>query len=62
MRCWPGAGKGSNLSLDQESAVPDSNPSNHASDGADALQRAVQAVQVALDRRDNGGDSAARGD
>jgi hypothetical protein len=40
--------------------VPDSNPRNHASDSADARQRAIEAVQVALDRRDNGGDAAAR--
>jgi hypothetical protein len=40
--------------------VPDTNPGQHASDGEDALQRAIQAVQVALDRRDNGGDAAAR--
>ena len=40
--------------------MPDTNPGRHASDGEEPLQRAIQAVQVALDRRDNGGDAAAR--
>jgi hypothetical protein len=40
--------------------VPDSNPHSHANDSADARQRAIEAVQVALDRRDNGGEAAAR--
>jgi hypothetical protein len=39
--------------------VPDSHPWNHNADSADDLQRAIQAVQVALDRRDNGGDATA---
>lgn len=40
--------------------MPDSDPRNHANDSADALQQAIEAVQIALDRRDNGGDAAAR--
>ena len=31
-------------------------------DSADAAARALQAVQVALDRRDNGGDAATASD
>jgi hypothetical protein len=42
--------------------VPDSYPRNRHADSADDLQRAIQAVQVALDRRDNGGDAAAASD
>jgi hypothetical protein len=37
--------------------VPDSNPVNQSADGADDLRRAQAAVQIALDRRDNGGDA-----
>jgi hypothetical protein len=40
--------------------MPDSSPSDHANDSADARQRAIEAVQVALDRRDNGGVPATR--
>ncbi len=39
--------------------MPDSHVANFHADSADDLQRAIQAVQVALDRRDNGGDTAA---
>jgi hypothetical protein len=39
--------------------VPDSHSWNRSADSADDLQRAIQAVQIALDRRDNGGDAAA---
>lgn len=39
--------------------MPDSHTWTHYTDGADDEQRAIQAVQVALDRRDNGGDAAA---
>jgi len=48
--------------LTQENAVSDSYPWNHPADSADCAQRALQAVQVALDRRDNGGDAGASGD
>jgi len=34
-------------------------PSNQPADRAEAARRAQQAIQVALDRRDNGGESAA---
>jgi hypothetical protein len=37
--------------------VPDSYPSSHSADSADDLRRAQAAVQIALDRRDNGGDA-----
>jgi hypothetical protein len=37
-------------------------PSNEPADSADAAQRALQAVQFALDRRDNGGDARATRD
>jgi hypothetical protein len=39
--------------------VPDSHSPKHPADSADDAQRAIQAVQVALDRRDNGGAAAA---
>jgi hypothetical protein len=39
--------------------VSDSYPWSHSADNADPMQRALQAVQVALDRRDNGGDAGA---
>ena len=42
--------------------MPDSNPRNEPADTADDAQRALQAVQVALDRRDNGGNAAAQRD
>jgi hypothetical protein len=42
--------------------MPDSNPHNEPADTADDAQRALQAVQVALDRRDNGGSAGARRD
>ena len=38
--------------------MSDTHPWNHPADSADPTQRALQAVQVALDRRDNGGDAA----
>jgi hypothetical protein len=37
--------------------MPDSNRSKEPADTADDAQRALQAVQVALDRRDNGGNT-----
>jgi hypothetical protein len=46
----------------QENLVSDSMPANHPADSADNLQRALQAVQTALDRRDNGGDAGTHGD
>jgi hypothetical protein len=42
--------------------VSDSNPPAHSADSADDARRALQAVQVALDRRDNGGDTGASQD
>jgi hypothetical protein len=42
--------------------MSDSNPRNEPADSADDAQRALQAVQVALDRRDNGGSAGARRD
>ncbi len=39
--------------------MSDSNPETRPADSADAAQRALQAVQFALDRRDNGGDAGA---
>ena len=39
--------------------MSDSHPSGHPADSPDDAQRALQAVQIALDRRDNGGDAAA---
>jgi hypothetical protein len=39
--------------------VPDSHTPKHTADSGDDQQRAIQAVQVALDRRDNGGAAAA---
>jgi hypothetical protein len=42
--------------------VPDSYPQSHPSDSADDLRRALAAVQIALDRRDNGGDAGAARD
>ena len=37
--------------------MSDSHPASHPADNADDAQRALQAVQIALDRRDNGGDA-----
>ena len=37
--------------------MPDSHPATHSADSADDLRRAQAAVQIALDRRDNGGDA-----
>jgi hypothetical protein len=37
--------------------MSDSNPGSEPADSADDAQRALQAVQVALDRRDNGGSA-----
>jgi hypothetical protein len=45
--------------LKQENSMSDSHPSAHPADSADDAQRALQAVQIALDRRDNGGDAGA---
>jgi hypothetical protein len=42
-----------------EFAVYETYPPNQAPDCGEAARRAQQAIQVALDRRDNGGDSAA---
>jgi len=42
--------------------VPDSYPSSPSSDSADDLRRALAAVQMSLDRRDNGGDAGAARD
>jgi len=39
--------------------MSDSHPAPHPADSADDAQRALQAVQIALDRRDNGGDAGA---
>jgi hypothetical protein len=39
--------------------MSDSNPRSQPADSADDARRALQAVQVALDRRDNGGDAGA---
>ena len=39
--------------------MSDSNPTSHPADSADDAQQALQAVQIALDRRDNGGDAGA---
>jgi len=38
--------------------VSKTHPLKAAADSADDQRRAIQAVQVALDRRDNGGDGA----
>jgi hypothetical protein len=38
--------------------VPETHSRTAAADSADDQRRAIQAVQVALDRRDNGGDAA----
>ena len=48
--------------LSQEHAMSDSHPSSPPADSADDTQRALQAVQIALDRRDNGGDAGASRD
>ena len=37
--------------------MSDSHPASHPADSADDARRALQAVQIALDRRDNGGDA-----
>ncbi|HTV98663.1 MAG TPA: hypothetical protein VMF87_00065 [Streptosporangiaceae bacterium] len=37
--------------------MPDSYPASHSADNADDVRRAQAAVQIALDRRDNGGDA-----
>jgi hypothetical protein len=42
--------------------VPETHSRKTAAESADDQRRAIQAVQVALDRRDNGGDAAAPGD
>jgi hypothetical protein len=42
--------------------VSDTYPWTEPADSADATQRAQQAVQFALDRRDNGGDAGASRD
>jgi hypothetical protein len=46
-------------SLVQEYVMSDTYPWNEPADSADTAQRALQAVQFALDRRDNGGDAGA---
>lgn len=40
--------------------MSDSKPRNEPADSADDAQRALQAVQFALDRRDNGGAGTQR--
>jgi hypothetical protein len=42
--------------------MSDSNPRNQPADTDDDAQRALQAVQVALDRRDNGGSAGVQRD
>ena len=42
--------------------MPDSHASGTTADSTDDAARALQAVQVALDRRDNGGDGYAPSD
>jgi hypothetical protein len=42
--------------------MSDSNPRNEPADSADDARRALQAVQVALDRRDNDGNTAVQRD
>ena len=42
--------------------MPDSHASGTTADSTDDAARALQAVQVALDRRDNGGDGCAPSD
>lgn len=42
--------------------MSDSHPASHPADSADDARRALQAVQIALDRRDNGGDAGAARD
>jgi hypothetical protein len=42
--------------------MSDSNPQGEPADSADDAQRALRAVQVALDRRDNGGNTAVQRD
>ena len=42
--------------------MSDSYPSSQPADSADDAQRALHAVQVALDRRDNGGDAGVASD
>ena len=39
--------------------MSDSHPAPHPTDSADDARRALQAVQFALDRRDNGGAASA---
>jgi hypothetical protein len=46
----------------QENLVSDNSLSNNSGDSADTLRRALQAVQTALDRRDNGGDAGTQSD
>ena len=48
--------------LSEENAVSDTYPWNEPADSADDAQQALQAVQFALDRRDNGGDAGAARD
>jgi hypothetical protein len=42
--------------------MSDTTPRNEPPDSADDARRALQAVQFALDRRDNGGDTGAARD
>lgn len=42
--------------------MPDSYSPNQPADSPDSAARALQAVQVALDRRDNGGDGRTTAD
>jgi hypothetical protein len=42
--------------------MSDSNPRSEPADSPDDARRALQAVQVALDRRDNGGNTGTQRD
>jgi hypothetical protein len=50
------------MPLMEEKSMSDSNPWNQPADSGDDARRALQAVQVALDRRDNGGDAGSARD
>jgi hypothetical protein len=50
------------MPLIEEKTMSDSNPWNQPADSGDDARRALQAVQVALDRRDNGGDAGSASD
>jgi len=50
------------MPLIEEKTMSDSSPWNQPADSGDDARRALQAVQVALDRRDNGGDAGSATD